>query len=103
MSVNVNPINVIMGNYISWLILLPSLIFEVLQIPSLAHNRDVNGIILNGILVMLHLANLLFKLTIWLYKDQMVQLINGILEINSSWGTHYTYMVYLIMKKTNYI
>ena len=87
MSVNVTPINVIIGNYVSWFILLPLLIFEAFQILSLANSRDINGIILNGTLVLSHAANLLFKLNIWCFKEQMVQFINGILEINSSWGT----------------
>ena len=91
MLVNVNPINVIVGKYITWLILLPTLIYGALQMPLLAHNRDINGIILHGMVVLPHTSNLFFKLTIWLYKDQMAQLINGILEINSSWGTDMFY------------
>ena len=85
MSLSVKPLNAIMG--MSWLVLLPSLIFEALQIPSLAHSRNINGIILHGMVVLPHTTNVLFKLSIWLYKEHMVQLINEILEINSSWGT----------------
>ena len=92
MSVSVKPINVFTGNYISWLILLPSLIFEALQMPSLAHSRNFNGIIFHGMVILSHTANLLFKLTIWLFKEEMVQLINGLLEINSSWGTNMIYL-----------
>ena len=82
MFVNVNS-NVIKGNYISWFLLIPVLVYEAFQVPSLIHNCDMNGIILHGMVVLTHTASLFYKLAIWLFKEQMVQLINDILYWNT--------------------
>ena len=73
----------ILTNYIIWLLLLPFLVLKTLM---LFQQNDVNELIINGILVLGILANITNQLTVQLYKNELVQLVNGTLHMNLCWG-----------------
>ena len=86
MSLNANP-SIVRWNYIAWLLLIANLIFEIKQFPALIWENNVNGVILHGAVVVGHVGYGFLKLNILLFKDEIVQLNNQVLEINSCWGT----------------
>ena len=69
--------------YIVWLLLLSSL---ALKTSMLFLNKDINSFILSGIIFLACVSNVIFQLTIWLYKIELVGLINQLLYMNSCWG-----------------
>ena len=78
---------VLIFNWISWIFLITTIIFQCKQIPVLISNNEMDGLILHGILTLAHIACAVIKLNIWLRKEDMVQLTNQMLHINSTWGT----------------
>ena len=91
MVVDTNP-KVLICNWISWILLIPTIIFEFKQIPVLISDNDINGLILHGILTMFHVNLTIIKVNIWLFKEDMVQLVNHMLHINWTWGTIMNYL-----------
>ena len=85
MSLEVNR-NIIMCNSILWILLISTTIFQVLQIPTSSRNKDINGLILHGVVLLYSLTNVFYKMIIWLFKAELVQLMNQVFHINSSWG-----------------
>ena len=73
----------ILHNYLIWFLLLPG---SVLKTCILFQKNDINELIINGISVLGILANITNQLTVGLYKNELVQLINGILHMNLCWG-----------------
>ena len=77
--------NNILCNYVMWFLLLP---FLVVKTCILFQKNDINELINNGIFVLYIVANIANQLTVQLYKNELVQLVNGTLEINSCWGKY---------------
>ena len=73
----------ILHNCIIWLLLLP---FLALKTCMLFQQNDINDLIIYGIFVLGILANISNQLTAQLYKNELVQLVNGILHLNLYWG-----------------
>ena len=78
-------------NCVSWILLIPAIIFQVIQFPMLISEKDINGLILHGILNVLYISHAIVKLNFWVFKEEIVQLVNHILCINSVWGKKYSY------------
>ena len=74
----------ILTNYIIWLLLLPFLVLKTLM---LFQQNDINELIIYGIFVLGILANITNQLTVQLYKNELVQLVNGTLHMNLCWGS----------------
>ena len=78
-------------NCISWILLIPTIIFQFTQIPILIFKMNINGLILHGILTVVYISYAILKLNFWLFKEEIVQLMNHILCINPFWGKKYGY------------
>ena len=76
-------------NCVSWILLIATVSFQVIQFPMLISEKDINGLILHGILTLLYISHAIVKLNFWLFKEVIVQLMNHILCINSVWGKKY--------------
>ena len=66
-----------------WLLLISCF---ALKTCMLYQKKDINDFILNGIFFLAIVANIIIQLTVVLYKNELVQLINQILHINLCWG-----------------
>ena len=77
----------ILYKYGIWFLLLPCL---VLKTCMLFQKVDINEFILNGLFFITIVGNVVFQLTILLYRTQLVQLVNQILQMNLCWGKHKT-------------
>ena len=73
-------------NSISWILLIPTFIFQFIQFPILISKNNINGLILHGILTVIYVSYAILKLNFWLFKEEIAQLMNHILCINSVWG-----------------
>ena len=82
----------ILQNYFIWFLLLPG---SVLKTCILFQKNDINELIINGIFVLGILANITNQLTVGLYKTELVQLVNGILYMNLSWGKFMNCNIYI--------
>ena len=77
----------ILYKYGLWLLLLSCL---VLKTCMLFQKDDINEFIMSGIFFIATFANIVFQLTILFYQNELTQLINQILQMNSCWGNHKT-------------
>ena len=73
-------------NFIAWIILLSTLTFKLSQFSNIIRDQDVNGGILHSISTLAVAANIILRLNIWVFKEDLVILINHTLLLNSSWG-----------------
>ena len=79
-------IRVQVWKWITWPLILVTLISQLLQLPFLIEQKEMNQLILHGTALIIHVANPMVKLNIELYKSEMAHLINHVFVINSSWG-----------------
>ena len=83
---------ILSSNIISWIILSITIIFQLIQIPSLINRKDVHGTILQGVMTHLYIAYCIIKINIWIFKEDIAELMNNILFINTSWGMTLNYV-----------
>ena len=76
-------------NGITDVLLLSIVIFQIKQIRVMFENGDINGLVLPATLMVCHLSHLAYKLNMRLYKDELVQMIHQVLQMNSKWGKAY--------------
>ena len=72
--------------FFTYKLLLSCLMFQIKHVPAMVGKKDVIGLILNVILLMAHVAQLIFKLNTSHSKSEIPQIINQVLEVNSNWG-----------------
>jgi len=75
-------------NYLTWFLQLSILSFQLIQIPDLIEKMDINGLVVNGIFLIAAGANSVFKLNLRLYHEQLAELVNQILFVNTCWGKY---------------
>ena len=82
-------IRVQMWKWITWPLLLVTLISQFLQSPISVKKKDMDQIIVDGALLIVHLTNAMIKLNVGLYKSEMAHIITHVFRSNSSWGMSY--------------
>jgi hypothetical protein len=61
--------------------------FMLLRSRALFNNKtDVNSVFLFAILFIFNSTVVVYKLSIWLFREKLVRLINGVISMNSAWG-----------------
>jgi len=73
-------------NCITWFLQLSTLGFRIMQIPALVEAMDINGVVINGILLIAGCGNAVFKLNRQLYGVRLAHLVNQTFHANSCWG-----------------
>ena len=81
----------VLCNCIVSLLILSSLVLKSVMLLQI---KDINGLILGGMILICCLGNVVFQITIWMYQAELTQLINQVLHMNLSWGK-YTVAHYL--------
>ena len=87
------------SNGIIWLLLVPTIIYKIIQLPSLF--RNITGSIFQSYLLFGLFANATCKLNIAIYKTELAELVNQILYINSVWGKSYYFIFKVHMHSFN--
>jgi hypothetical protein len=75
-------------NVISWIFILSTAFIRVYQIPATAAKREINVFIVHGFFLLHSLATVVFRKNIWIYKEDMVTLVNQELHVNLNWGEY---------------
>ena len=75
-------------NCIVWLILSSVLMFQIKQLRDMLKVMDVNGSILNATLIVIRFAHFLHKFNTRMYKTDLLEVNNQVLQINSKWGKY---------------
>ena len=75
-----------MYNWITWIFLVSTLTFRCIILPKVIAEGNINGSIIHGILLLTTLSATVFKLNTWLFKAELVQLINQMLLHQLSLG-----------------
>jgi hypothetical protein len=57
-----------------------------MQLPVTLAKKDVNLTMFHGFFLLHSMSIVSFRANIWLHKEEMVQLVNGLLQVNSTWG-----------------
>ena len=78
-------------NFLEGFLLLSTFILKLIQLISPLGNhinssKDINGLIIHGILIVALAAALLGKLNLWIHSEELVKLVNQLLSVNSDWG-----------------
>ena len=79
-------------NIITSLLLLVVIFFRSKLFRLVIAKNDIHGSILNGTLVIIHVAHVVFKLNVFLYDVDLVDIINKVFYINSAWGKNSSYV-----------
>ena len=93
MVVNTNR-HTITCNWVSWILLLPTITFQVILIHQLISKGDVNGLILHVIVTVLHIIYAIIKLNTWLFKGEIAQLVNHVFCMNLNWSITMNFLHY---------
>jgi len=73
-------------NYLVWGLLLSSSIVRIIQLPGVIKDGDANQAILHGIFTLKGAWHFINKLNIWLHRNELSELIDQVLRMNSTWG-----------------
>ena len=86
MSLKLNHIVLNKYNWITWILLFLTLTYRCVILPKIIAKGDINGSFIHGLFSLYNFCAAVFKLNIWLNKEDLVQLINQLLHISSVWG-----------------
>ena len=73
-------------NIVTSLLLLVVIFFRSKLFRLVIENKDIHGSILNGTLLIVDAAHVVFKLNVHLYDVELVDIISKVFHVNSSWG-----------------
>jgi len=73
-------------NFSTWILVLPVLGYKLAQLPELIRRKDLNGTILHSFFLIGAMGNAVQSLSIWIYKSDLVYLVNQVLSVNAQWG-----------------
>ena len=73
-------------NYITWILILLVIAFHVSLFPFMLRKENLNMLVQHGSVFLAVLVLLIAKLNIWIYKPEMVKLMNEVFYINKHWG-----------------
>jgi len=60
--------------------------FRIYQIQFKTWKEDLNASIFRGLFLIVTVAHLVLKLNIWVYQDELPELINQVVQLNDRWG-----------------
>ena len=72
--------------YLTWTLLLVTLIFELLHFPVMIRKNNLSMVVLHGSAIVGHIVLTISKLNVWMHRSEIVQLINQVFYINTFWG-----------------
>ena len=85
----------------SYILLLSVTLFRIKLLPGMISEKNINGCVLNGVLLITNLGHLMLKVNVLLYKTEISQTINQVLQINSIWGKNFIlYRIFALGKHT---
>jgi hypothetical protein len=76
----------VLYNHVIWLLILVTAYVRLAQIPATAAKNDVNDFLLHGFCILHSLTTMTLRGNVWLHNEEMVQLFNQLLHVNSIWG-----------------
>ena len=71
---------------IAFLVLVSVMVLKLMKFPDIIRQRNFTGLIIHGFALTIATALAVCKLNIWLYKGEMITVINQVLSVNSVWG-----------------
>ena len=83
-----------LSNSIVWLLIVSTIIYKIIKLPSLAEGNDIIGSTSQLYSFIGVLSNSIFRLNIALYKTELVELLNRTFYINSVWGKSYYFVFF---------
>ena len=81
------------SNWIIWLLLLSTIIYKTIQLPSLVRNSNITGSVFQSFCLFVIFAHATFKLNIAMYKAELAELVNQTLYMNSISGKSYYFFL----------
>jgi len=72
------------------------LVRSLVQLSRTIDQRNINGSILRVIYLLRYFAHFLLRINTWIFKSELIQVINQCLEMNSSWGNNILVLFHLI-------
>jgi len=79
-----------------WLLTLLTVSFRVSRVPSALIRGDANAAILNGTSALEGFYYIIAKVNIWIYRDELQELIWQVRKLNSVWGESVIYCLLII-------
>ena len=73
-------------NYFTWTLLFATLGLQTLHFPKMTQDKSLSMLVLHGSSFVGYLVLVITKLNIWIYKSEMVHLINQVFYMNATWG-----------------
>ena len=75
-------------NTITWFLLLTTFGVKVRSVFFALENQDIDGSILQALFAIASGSQILFKLNIWIYEEELIRIIQQVFYINSCWGKY---------------
>ena len=89
-------------DYFTKILILITLIFQFVDFGIVVKEKNINGSVLSGTILISHLALALFKLNLEMFQSEMVHLLNQLFYMNSAWGNRSLYVTDTIYKTIHF-
>jgi len=76
----------VLSNCFMFILPISTLSFMLFQYSALMDKKDVNASMMYGVLLIYYISLLSYKLCTWIFRKQIVRLINETLLVNTVWG-----------------